>query len=76
MAWGDRRFRIGLETGRFVYQVNLMHRFEVFAQSDSTITRRIHLPDAGLFGLDDEGSTLDLSRSREIQFDKGQTGLY
>jgi hypothetical protein len=53
-----------------------MHRFEVFAQLDPITTRRICPPDAGLSGLDDEGSTLDLSRSHEIQFDKGQTGPY
>jgi hypothetical protein len=48
-----------------------MHRFEVLPG----LTPH-YPPDVGLFGLDDEGSTLDLSRSREIQFDKGQTGLY
>jgi hypothetical protein len=52
-----------------------MHRFEVLPGL-TPHHRRIDPPDAGLFGLDDEGSTLDLSRSREIQFDKDQTGLY
>jgi hypothetical protein len=62
MAWGDRRFCIGLETGSVVYQENPMYRFEVFTQLGPIITRRICLPDGGLFGLDDEGSSLDLSR--------------